>query len=109
MSISLKYITNQKGKKTAVQIPIDQWEKLIKEYRELTEVRQMKSDLSEAIAEIEADESGDKKTGKYKPDTHKAMKALEALSEYRTFDEIKDPVKWQRKVRKDKVLKRKDG
>ncbi|MEX0812283.1 MAG: hypothetical protein WD048_08705 [Chitinophagales bacterium] len=109
MSIPLKYITDQKGKKTAVQIPINLWKSLVSEYRELIENRQMKTDLSEAIAEIDRHEKNEKKIGEYKPDTSKAMKALEALSEYKTFDKIKDPVKWQRQIRKDKVLNRKNG
>lgn len=35
MSNLLQYVSNEKGKKTAVIIPIDRWEKLIKKYADL--------------------------------------------------------------------------
>ncbi|MEX0811767.1 MAG: hypothetical protein WD048_06095 [Chitinophagales bacterium] len=60
MSISIKYIIDQKGRKTAVQIPIGDWENLLKGYKEFQDYKALKNELSEAINEINNYESGKK-------------------------------------------------
>ena len=59
--MQITYIKDKKGKKKAVQIPIDEWNSLIKEFRKLDDYRKTKVDLTEAISEIKEYESGKRK------------------------------------------------
>lgn len=43
-----------------------------------------------------------------RPDNERALMALEKLAEYGSFKDIKDPVDWQREIRKDKALTGRD-
>ncbi len=52
-------IKGKKGKKKAVQIPIEKRGSLISEFRKVDEHKKMKTDLTEAISEIKEYESGE--------------------------------------------------
>lgn len=57
----ITYIKDKKRKRKAVQIPIEEWESLIREFRKLDDYRKMRTDLAEALTEIREYESGKKK------------------------------------------------
>jgi hypothetical protein len=61
MTLTLDYITDKNGRKKAVQIPISDWKRFLKEHQRLMEYSRLKQDLSEAILEINLIESGKKK------------------------------------------------
>jgi len=42
---NIQYLTNEKGIKTAVQIPYNEWNSLINEYSKLRELLALKNDL----------------------------------------------------------------
>lgn len=53
--MELQYITDKKGHKSAVQLPINDWQKIQKELKELEKLRDKKaffSDLKEAVEEV---------------------------------------------------------
>lgn len=62
MTFNLQYVTGKNGRPRAVQVPIKEWEKLIKDYKHVKQVSKMRNDLTEAISEID-----DIKNGKKKP------------------------------------------
>jgi len=53
--MNLQYITDSKGHKNAVQLPLKEWEKIQKDLEELERLRNKKiflSELAEAVAEM---------------------------------------------------------
>jgi hypothetical protein len=53
--MELQYIIDKKGHKSAVQLPINDWQQIQKELKELKKFRDKKSlldDLKESIAEV---------------------------------------------------------
>ncbi len=61
MNSYITYLVNEKGKKTAVQLPIANWQRLLKERQHLLEYKKMKIVLTEAVKEIRLFEKGEKK------------------------------------------------
>jgi len=61
MTFNLQYVTGKNGEPKAVQVPIKEWERLMKEYKKTKQISKFKNDLSEAITEIEAIKKGKKK------------------------------------------------
>ena len=53
MENDVKYVTDKKGKRTAVQIPYEDWKHLTKENKKLKQFLQVKSNLQEAFREVE--------------------------------------------------------
>jgi len=53
MESYIKYLTDKKGKRTAVQIPYKDWKRLIEENKKLKQLLKVKSDLQEAFQEVE--------------------------------------------------------
>lgn len=61
MNLNLQYITDGKGHKNAVQLPMEQWEKIEKDLQELERLRNKKlflSELAEAVAEMKLIKEG---------------------------------------------------
>jgi len=59
--MNLQYITNSKGQKSGVQLPIKDWEKIQKDLKELDRLRNKKlflSELAEAVAEVKLVKEG---------------------------------------------------
>jgi hypothetical protein len=61
MQLNLKYVIDTKGKKTDVQIPIKDWDKLFKAHQKLIDFKRMSIDLKEVIKEIDLVERGKRK------------------------------------------------
>jgi hypothetical protein len=53
MKIDIKYLTDEKGKRTAVQVPYGDWKYLTQENKKLKQLLKVKSDLQEAFREVE--------------------------------------------------------
>ncbi len=53
MESDIRYLTDKKGKRTAVQIPYEDWKRLTKENQKLRQLLKVKSDLQEAFQEVE--------------------------------------------------------
>jgi hypothetical protein len=58
MTFNLQYVTGKNGRPKAVQVPIKEWERLIKDYKHIKQVSKIRNDLSEAIIEIEEIKQG---------------------------------------------------
>jgi hypothetical protein len=59
--MNLQYITDTKGHKNAVQLPMKDWEQIQKDLKELEELRDKKAfmaDLKEAIEEVKLAKEG---------------------------------------------------
>lgn len=61
MTFNLQYVTGKNGEPKAAQVPIKEWERLMKEYKKTKQISKFKNDLSEAITEIEAIKKAKKK------------------------------------------------
>ena len=53
MKLSLQYLNDTNGKPTAVQIPIGEWQKLMKNHLHLEKLIEVKSGLEQAFKELE--------------------------------------------------------
>ncbi len=58
---NIQYLTNESGAKTAVQIPFNQWNDLIKEYSKLKELLALKNDLKLGFSDLIEVEKGKSK------------------------------------------------
>jgi hypothetical protein len=61
--MDLQYITDKKGRKNAVQLPIKEWEKVQKDLGELERLRNKKffmAELTEAVEEMKLIKEGKK-------------------------------------------------
>lgn len=52
MNIELEYLKDRKGRVRAVQIPIADWEKILKKVKKYEQTFKLKSDLEEALNEM---------------------------------------------------------
>jgi hypothetical protein len=52
MKFAVQYVNDSNGKLQAVQIPLSDWEKLIKRLKKYEQSLKLKSDLEEAFSEI---------------------------------------------------------
>ncbi len=57
---------NDRGKATAVQLPLRDWEKMLSEYKHLQQIISMRLSLEEALNEVRDIEMKNKKTGSLK-------------------------------------------
>jgi hypothetical protein len=64
MRLSVQYLNDADGKVQAVQLPVGEWKRLLKSMRGLRQRLKIKSDLTEALAEVEL-----KRAGKLKLET----------------------------------------
>ena len=61
--MNLQYITDRKGKKSAVQLPMNDWEQIQKDLEELDRLRNKKlflTELAEAVEEMKLIMGGEK-------------------------------------------------
>jgi hypothetical protein len=61
--MNLQYITDKKGKKNAVQLPMNDWEQIQKDLEELDRLRNKKlfmTELAEAVEEMKLIKEGKK-------------------------------------------------
>ncbi len=59
--MNIQYITDKKGHKSAVQLPIEDWEQLLNDLKELEILRNKKTfmyDLKESIEEVKLAKEG---------------------------------------------------
>jgi hypothetical protein len=52
MKFAVQYVNDSNGKLQAVQIPLSDWEKLIKRLKKYEQSLKLKSDLEEAFSEV---------------------------------------------------------
>lgn len=67
MAMNLQYITDGKGHKNAVQLPMEDWQKIQKDLEELERLRNKKlfmTELAEAVEEMKLILSGKKRARK---------------------------------------------
>ncbi len=57
MNLKIQYLTDDKGTKTAVQIPYNEWLEFYARYRHLKQYAKIKKGLTDAFREIENNES----------------------------------------------------
>lgn len=57
MDLKIQYLTDEKGTKTAVQIPYNEWLEFFAQYRHLMQYAKLKKGLADAFKEIENNES----------------------------------------------------
>jgi hypothetical protein len=62
MQMNINYLTDNRGNKVAVQIPFNQWSKLMEDYNRLKQYYDLKEILTESFREIEEIEKGEKST-----------------------------------------------
>ncbi len=53
MKIALQYVSDVSGKHQAVQLPINDWEKVLLKLKKYEQAFKLKSDLKEAYTEVE--------------------------------------------------------
>ncbi len=53
MKIALQYVSDVSGKPQAVQLPINDWEKVLLKLKKYEQAFKLKSDLKEAYAEVD--------------------------------------------------------
>ncbi len=61
MTYSLSYISDSKGKHTAVQIPMKDWKKVEQRLREAEFLTNLRSSYTEALQEVKSHRQGRKK------------------------------------------------
>ncbi len=52
MNIELEYLNDRKGKVRAVQIPIADWEKILKKVKKYEQTLRLKANIEEAMNEV---------------------------------------------------------
>ena len=66
METDVKYVTDKKGKRTAVQIPYENWKRLTQENEKLKQLLRAKPDSPEATRKVEKHKrSGEVLTGEW--------------------------------------------
>jgi hypothetical protein len=68
--MNIRYITDSNGSKTAVVIPIKDWEKHNKELNSLNQMLKLKHSIKSSFAEVKSSLRGKKKLKKFS-DLHK--------------------------------------
>jgi hypothetical protein len=61
MRLSVQYVNDVQGNVQAVQVPVGEWKRLLKSMRGLEQRLKMKSDLTEALVEVERKRAGKQK------------------------------------------------
>ena len=56
--MEIKYLTDKRGKRTAVQIPYEDWKRFTEENKKLKQLLKVKSDLQKAFQEVEDYQKG---------------------------------------------------
>ncbi len=58
---SAKYLLDKQGKKTAVQLSLQDWEQLVEEFERMSNLLNFKQELKEAFREVRQIQRGEKK------------------------------------------------
>jgi len=53
MKVDIQYVNDSKGKISAVQLPLPEWNKVLAKLRKYEQQLKMKSDLTEAFEQVE--------------------------------------------------------
>ena len=53
MKIAVEYIKDRRGRTKAVQVPMQEWERLLKRLKKYEQASKIKSDLKEAFDEVD--------------------------------------------------------
>ncbi len=53
MKLAIQYLHDSKGKTNAVQLPLNEWEKIVNTIKKYEQLLSIKSDLRSAFAEVE--------------------------------------------------------
>ena len=53
MKFSIEYIKDRRGRTRAVQLPMQEWEKLLKRLKKYEQASKLKSDLKQAFDEVD--------------------------------------------------------
>ena len=61
MNLHIQYLTDDKGTKTAVQIPFKEWTKFIEDYNHFRRYSKLKIGIKDAFQEIKQIENGNVK------------------------------------------------
>jgi len=61
LNIPIQYLSNEKGTKTAVLIPYEEWKVLKKDYIKLRQYQALKNELKEGFLDIKKIEKGKSK------------------------------------------------
>ena len=61
MELQIQYLTDDKGAKKAVQIPINQWQRILKKSKSFEQQLRLKNDLTEALSDVKKMRKGTKK------------------------------------------------
>lgn len=56
--LNIQYLTNEKGIKTAVQIPYKEWDILIQEYSKLYQLPAIKKEIKQGLEDLNEIETG---------------------------------------------------
>ncbi len=62
MKFALQYVNDINGHTQAVQLPVAEWEKLVNKLKKYKQALQIKSDLKEALEEVNLIKQGKKKS-----------------------------------------------
>jgi hypothetical protein len=62
MKFALQYVNDTNGHTQAVQLPVAEWEKLLNKLKKYEQALQIKSDLEEALEEVNLIKQGKKKS-----------------------------------------------
>ncbi len=63
--MNINYLTDTKGNKVAVQIPFDQWSRLMEDFNRFKQYYELKQNLTISFKEIEEIERGDQDNNSY--------------------------------------------
>ena len=59
MTLHIEYIKNETGQETAVQVPIQEWDALLKDYTKLKQKHRITKDLNAAFRSLRSMENGE--------------------------------------------------
>jgi hypothetical protein len=54
MKFTVEYIKDRRGRTRAVQLPMQQWEKLLRQLKKYKQTSKIKSDLKQAFEEVDS-------------------------------------------------------
>ncbi len=60
-TFNVQYLTNEQGVKTAVQIPVNEWDSLLKDYSKLKQLISLKNEIKSGYLDLLAVEKGKSK------------------------------------------------
>ncbi len=61
MKLAIQYLSDNTGKMRAIQLPLNEWEKLVNKLRKYEQILKIKSDLKEAFEQVAEQRKSKKK------------------------------------------------